>query len=396
MLLENETLFVEHKGGLAFAAAKAICSFANTLGGWVLIGVTNGEPNEGKPDGWSPVAASEMTDRVRECLKTYKVDPIPAFAATVPSFCTPGRRVGVIRVYESDDAPHVTGDGQVFLRSVAEDVNKKRVYRAGGVETQAVLVDLVERGRRGVMKARERLLPSHATFAVKELGFGRGNYSLHPPLGGIMLRAAPVTRARLVDWAVSSAADEALATIACRMVGSTPAECQVKPVLHHAGLAAHTTGYVQLETTPVPRPHPSGYPDFDRTRRPDVCATADTAGIVGISMRWNNEDPPRDPIPMTLDEFRDHILLPVIDACCELLVLAELHGRSILQLAIGNLGQLVEVFEDDPHKRQQVPQLGLEGTISVPLSTDRCELDQLADRWRDDVGRQLGYRRFRH
>jgi hypothetical protein len=34
MLSENETLFVEHIGGLETAAAEALCSFANTLGGW--------------------------------------------------------------------------------------------------------------------------------------------------------------------------------------------------------------------------------------------------------------------------------------------------------------------------------------------------------------------------
>ena len=47
MLDENETLLVEHKsniGAEAFQVAKAMCSFANTLGGWLLIGVTNGTP----------------------------------------------------------------------------------------------------------------------------------------------------------------------------------------------------------------------------------------------------------------------------------------------------------------------------------------------------------------
>jgi hypothetical protein len=147
-----------------------VCSFANTLGGWVLIGVTNGAPNVGEPDGWRPVGAAEMTDRVRQCLKTHGVDPIPAFAATVPPFCPAGRRIGVIRVYESDDAPHVMGNGQIFVRGVAQDENKQRVYRAGGVETQAVLIGLVERGRRSVAMTHERLRPQRNPFVVHELG----------------------------------------------------------------------------------------------------------------------------------------------------------------------------------------------------------------------------------
>jgi len=59
MLKENETLFVEHKGNLrpegdAYNVAKAISAFANTLGGWVLIGVTEGSPNPGEEGGWGP------------------------------------------------------------------------------------------------------------------------------------------------------------------------------------------------------------------------------------------------------------------------------------------------------------------------------------------------------
>jgi len=88
MLSENETLFVEHKAGLreqGYQVAKAVCSVANTLGGWLLIGVTDREPDEGTEDGWDPVAAHELTDRVREALKNNRVDPIPPFAATVKS-----------------------------------------------------------------------------------------------------------------------------------------------------------------------------------------------------------------------------------------------------------------------------------------------------------------------
>jgi hypothetical protein len=73
MLAENETLFVEHKGSIgdgAFQVAKAMCSFVNTLGGWVLIGVTNGAPNAGLPDGWEPLAAADLTDRVRGACQT--------------------------------------------------------------------------------------------------------------------------------------------------------------------------------------------------------------------------------------------------------------------------------------------------------------------------------------
>jgi Putative DNA-binding domain len=202
MLAENETLFVEHKtsvGGEAFQVAKAMCSFANTLGGWVLIGVTNGAPNAGLPDGWEPVVGADLTDRVREALKENRVDPIPAFAATVRNVGE--QPVGVVRVYESADAPHVIRNGQVFVRSVAEDSNRQRVYRPGGVETQTVLIELVERGRRGELRAHDTLEQVRGPFLLSALGFtGRQfgsafHYELSP--GTIALRAAPITGARV-------------------------------------------------------------------------------------------------------------------------------------------------------------------------------------------------------
>lgn len=49
MLELDESLFVEHKGDLGdesnYGLAKAISAFANTLGGWLLLGVTNGKPH---------------------------------------------------------------------------------------------------------------------------------------------------------------------------------------------------------------------------------------------------------------------------------------------------------------------------------------------------------------
>jgi Putative DNA-binding domain len=180
MLAENETLFVEHKGGLGgqgFQIAKAVCSFANTLGGWVLVGVTAGQPNAGEPGGWEPVGAHEMTDRVREALRSSSVDPLPPFAATVLDYGDPPKPIGVVRVYESSDTPHVMGNGQVFVRSVAEDTDARRKYRAGGVETQAVLVTLAERGSAGVARAREKFDPDRVPLAAMMAGVSGSSFA---------------------------------------------------------------------------------------------------------------------------------------------------------------------------------------------------------------------------
>lgn len=383
MLSENETLFVEHKAGLAYAAVKAICSFANTLGGWVLIGVDDdGQPNEGTADGWVPVPAAQLADRVRDALHSNKVDPIPAFAATVPSFCASGERVGVVRVYESNDTPHVVGNGQVFVRSVAQDQNVTRVFRAGGVETQAVLIGMVDRGQKGLTGARSRLDSWEAPFAVRQLGFtssyAQGQYVA--PAGAVLLRAAPVTHGRLEDWAISESAAEVLIAATERLVPPRGGR-QVTSTLGLSGIAAQSGGQVEL----------IGF-DTPAVRHPVGTTAADCAGVVGSSVSWGNSNPPPEPARMTLDGFRDQMVTPVLAAVCDVLSGAELYGRSVLELAIENLEQ--HVLLDDGELRT-IPSLTLNANLSLPLGVDQAGLRQLADRWRDDVARAAGCRRFR-
>lgn len=105
MLEENETLFIEHKSsveGKGYKIAEAVASFANTLGGWVLVGV-----RDGKPTGWTP--PESLTDRVRQILSVH-LDPLPAFATRVVNHGSD--KIGLIRVYESSDTPHVLRDGK--------------------------------------------------------------------------------------------------------------------------------------------------------------------------------------------------------------------------------------------------------------------------------------------
>jgi hypothetical protein len=61
MFADDESLFAEHKADLkeeAYNVCKAVASFANTLGGWVLIGVEKGEPVEG----WAPPGGVPFVD----------------------------------------------------------------------------------------------------------------------------------------------------------------------------------------------------------------------------------------------------------------------------------------------------------------------------------------------
>src|SRR4051794_28319086 len=115
MLELDETLFVEHKGDLhsdsAYQLARSVASFANTLGGWLLVGVRDGKP-AAERGSWADASGPPLVDVVRDRLR-LEIDPLPAFEARVMPH--PDGPVGVVRVYESADTPHVAvATGSVF------------------------------------------------------------------------------------------------------------------------------------------------------------------------------------------------------------------------------------------------------------------------------------------
>jgi len=382
MLDENETLLVEHKsniGAEAFQVAKTMCSFANTLGGWLLIGVTNGTPNARTADGWDPVAPHELTDRVREALATNKVDPIPPFAATVRDYGPSLQPVGVIRVYESVDTPHVMRNGQVFVRSVAQDKDARKVYVAGGVETQAVLLDLADRGRTGIEHARQRLDPLLTPLArwgariETQRGAHPGWQVINACVG---VRAVPVGGgARFADWAVSQRALETVKAAARRLARGDDEHPLHDVTPHASGLMAIALSTRLLEGAP----QGSG----------SVTVAADAAGVVSAGIGFGVIEPRPDPAVRTLNGFRDEVLLPLIEAAVTVLEEAEMYGRVLLELGVGRLEDVLIL--DDEGGRKQLGPVPVGGELTLPVAPDRSEVRALADRWRSDVGRAAGY-----
>src|SRR4051812_29886572 len=85
MLRLDETLFVEHKSNIktdeSYNLMRAVASFANTLGGWLLIGVRDGKP-VADPGSWADQSGPPLVDQVRDRLR-HELDPLPAFEARV-------------------------------------------------------------------------------------------------------------------------------------------------------------------------------------------------------------------------------------------------------------------------------------------------------------------------
>jgi hypothetical protein len=105
---------------------------------------------------------------------------------------------GLVRVYESFGTPHVVR-GTGYVRSVAQD----RRYEARGVDTQAALLAIAQRGRDGVQRARDRFLPGRVPLAERAAGVSTTWRQPQVEDTRVALRAAPVTSNRLEDWAVS-------------------------------------------------------------------------------------------------------------------------------------------------------------------------------------------------
>lgn len=160
MLREGETLFVEFKKdvgkGTGFQIAKAAGSFANTLGGWILVGVQDGRLRFD----WAP-PSGDFVDVVRQRMEGH-VDPLPSFTAAVAEL--DGNRIGVIRVYESADTPHILSDGSVVVREPAQDARLRKlgVYEPAPIRSHHELLQLAQRGQEARAAAERR-------FAEREL-----------------------------------------------------------------------------------------------------------------------------------------------------------------------------------------------------------------------------------
>jgi predicted HTH transcriptional regulator len=143
MIKEGEAL-VELKATIpSEGIGPTISSFANSLGGWVILGV---EDRNRAPVGWKPPGRADDLDYLRERLR-QEVDPMPPFAAK--PMRVDRYRVSVIRVYESTDTPHIVrGTGTVFVR----DPGAKRP-----IAEHDHMIELARRGETAGQRARDRL-----------------------------------------------------------------------------------------------------------------------------------------------------------------------------------------------------------------------------------------------
>ncbi len=369
MLKLDETLFIEHKSGVGNDSTHklmtAVSSFANTLGGWVLLGVQNSKPLDDTPD-WADPNAPPLVDFVRDRLR-HEIDPLPAFEARVMTLPT-GSRVGAIRVYESSDTPHLSiRTGAVYVREVAGDRDAassgqagpgrhgERVYEAMQIRNRAQLLELAERGRAATKRIGQLLeAPQPLPLIADYLPLG-----LEPTPGGgmqprfdttpaIVVRLAPLTLPpRFRSWATTADCASALQSGGEQLSGRAglgpdwvepdPSGAAIKVPVNDSGI--HTDGAgLALQAS--------------------AHLVLDGAGVAGAAFSLSPPDDERRRSWLRLDELTNLIEKP-ISAAADLLREGEFLGRARCQI---DLLQVPAVFFLD--------HAGEKGRHWVPTSSD--------------------------
>jgi hypothetical protein len=377
LLAESETLFVEHKAGIArgegYQLAKAVGSFGNTLGGWVLVGVRDGKPI---PD-WKPPDGG-FVDAVRQRLEG-QLDPLPSFAADV--LRVEGSTIGVVRVYESTDTPHILlADGSVVVREPAQDakLRKRGQYEATPIRSHYELAQLMQRGRVAEETATSRFDPKKSPFLEESLHF-------YGP--AVTLRAAPLNlSSRWREWAVSESGVAAMRHMA---------EVSAEGRQELEALTPHPTGVaVRIEDQDWMKWETDGHRSFRGMR----AAVVDGGGVIGLRLGYktllgsgNSYDWRRLADDGQLEAF----LRPLVNAVVDTLADAEHLGRYAVHLIWSQMGELFRVEPENAGEGSPPNYVPGGGFVTVDGLGDGSEREDLIRQWSEELLRATGLRVWR-
>jgi hypothetical protein len=349
MLELNETLFVEHKGDIssesAYGLASTVASFANTLGGWLLLGVHGGKPLETSPP-WTADDSLPLVDLIRDRLRG-ELDPLPAFEARVMGL--EGGRIGIVRVYESSDTPHVViSSGSVFVREVAGTTDAsapkqpgarargQRSYRAAQIRSRSQLLELSRRGEAATRRVDELLDPGRPLILIRDglgLRFDRvTEHGWQPSAtdgGSVFVRIAPYTvPTRFRAWATT--ADGAASAL------GAAEELAIRHGLASGWAVPHPAGVsVTVPLDPGARHRDGAGGGLDAT----ASVAVDGAGIVGARLHLAGPEDARRRRWIDTSDVARELILPVANAAVAVLRDGEFLGRARCQVDLVGLSR---------------------------------------------------------
>jgi hypothetical protein len=177
-----EGYYVEYKRQLPAATkiARSLASFANTYGGWYIIGVETDAHNVATSvPGFTPAEAHDPVSVVRDAAR-HGIDPAPLFFPQVVSL-TSGASVCVVYVPGQQASPFVTRDGRIYRRisDASEPVPES---------SRHALDELIQRGK-AAAEEFVAFADDERTFSQAEEHVGWANLFIAPePLGLIVRR----------------------------------------------------------------------------------------------------------------------------------------------------------------------------------------------------------------
>jgi hypothetical protein len=210
LVKHGEDLLVERKRELPtppkFGAAAA--SFANTLGGWILLGVND----DGTVHGYEKPRDLDVQSHLAAVLRR-ECDPLPPFVAGMSEL--DDKSIAVLKVFESADAPHVVREtGAVYVRT---SKGKEPV------DDHRTLLDLAQRGEQAERVARARLAEEPLVqFALA--GPDAASIVSDVDVPTVVVRAATLTvTPQFREWAISEGGGPNAAFLAAQaLLGGEP------------------------------------------------------------------------------------------------------------------------------------------------------------------------------
>jgi Putative DNA-binding domain len=356
MLTLDETLFVEHKADLgdqsSHQLARSVSAFANTLGGWLLIGVTDGKPNRSSAP-WTSDDGPTLVDAVRDRLRDL-VDPLPPFEARRMQHSD--GTIGVVRVYESTDTPHVSlQSGAVFVREGAgvtdaarhgksgAGARAQRTFEARQIRSRQQLLDLAARGAQAERRVQALLDPArplpltNRQLALSPPGspLTQGEPYMTTRGATIFVRLAPLTLpARFRSWVTTTDGAAAL-------IGAAE-QLSMRRGLTGDWATPHPDGAsLQIEMLPGAMHHDAAQMKL----KADARLTLDAAGVAGAALSLRPPDEPGLRPRVNMNELADKFIVPVIQGALRMLVDGEFLGRARCQIDLWGLAVTVALSE---------------------------------------------------
>lgn len=339
-----------------FGAAAA--AFANTLGGWILLGVAN----DGDAVGWTGPGRADLQSYLGQLLR-QQVDPVPPYVAEMREL--DGKPVGVMRVFESADTPHVVrGSGAVYVRT-------PQGKEPTPLDDHRSLLEFAQRGDLAEQNALDRLRALPAVGYV----FGAPDSNFDPPeFEGFhyVARAAPLTvTPAFRDWPITKAAADQCAVLADRMLPPVSVPWgREGPRVDPFGRAVAVTVAQGV----------------GGMRNDEAVVMADSGGVVAAAFR--RAVGRNDRVVLPIDDMLDDQIRPLAQALTDLLVAAEAYGRALLDFWI--IAPAEVIYRDQRGRRFKV--LHAAGELSIP--SDQAEVEALASSWHRELQRTLGIAQF--